>query len=296
MRLFLRQIAVSGLAVPVLLLSGCLFTTRKLPVPRGPGVVQSATGEQLVARINQRWAQLQSLNATVEIQASVTKPQQGEARDYTSIRGHILMRKPEMLRVLGQVPVLGTRAFDMASDGKTFTLFIPPKNVAYKGLNNQTRKSSSGLENMRPKLFFDAMVVRGLAEDDVYSVTADSDTVEDPTKKHLLIIPEYILSVMHQIPGSQQLRPIRVIHIHREDLLPYAQDLYDEQGNLETEVIYGRYVEFGDHKYPSTVTIKRPLESYQVILRVDKVTENMPLTDDQFQIRLPEGTRIQELQ
>jgi outer membrane lipoprotein-sorting protein len=61
-------------------------------------------------------------------------------------------------------------------------------------------------------------------------------------------------------------------------------------------VIYGRYVDFGDHKYPSTVTIKRPLDHYQVVLTVEKVTENMPLSDDQFQIKIPEGTKIQNLE
>jgi outer membrane lipoprotein-sorting protein len=284
------------MALPLLLLSGCLFTTRKLPLPRGPAVTQSASGDELIQQINQRWDALKSLNVTVEIQASVTKQNQGIARDYTSIRGHILMRKPELLRVLGQVPVLGTRAFDMASDGKDFTLLIPSKNTAYKGSNTQSRQTTSGLESMRPSLFFDAMAVRGVAPDEEYTKTADSDTVEDVTKKHLLIIPEYILSVMRRQPHSRELTPLRVIHIHRDDLLPYQQDLYDEHNNLETQVIYGRYIEYGDHKFPSTVTIKRPLEQYQVVLTVEKVTENMPLSDDQFQIKIPEGTKIQTLQ
>lgn len=91
------------------------------------------------------------------------------------------------------------------------------------------------------------------------------------------------------------MQTLRVIHIHREDLLPYQQDLYDEHNNLETQIIYGRYVDYGDNKYPSTVTIKRPMEQYQVVLTVEKVTENMPLTDDQFQIKIPEGTKIQNV-
>jgi hypothetical protein len=33
------------------------------------------------------------------------------------------------------------------------------------------------------------------------------------------------------------------------------------------------------------------MEQYQVVLTVDKVVENMPLSDDQFQIKLPEGTK-----
>jgi outer membrane lipoprotein-sorting protein len=292
----MRRRGSALLVLPVLLLSGCLFTTRRLPVPRSPQVTQTATGEELVQQLNKRWDALQSLNVRVQIQASVTNAKKGEATDFTSIRGIILMRKPEMVRVLGQIPVLGTRAFDMASDGKTFTLVVPPKSTAYKGSNTQPPKGTTGLQNMRPGLFFDAMFVRGIGADDAFTKTADLDTQEDPSKKHLLLIPEYMLSVMRPQPGSHELQPLRVIHFHREDLLPYQQDLYDEHNNLETQVIYGRYVLFGNNNYPSTITIRRPMEQYQVVLTVEKVTENMPLTDDQFQIKIPEGTKVQTVQ
>jgi hypothetical protein len=288
----MRRVASALLVLPLLLLSGCLFTTRKLPKPRTPGVIQSATAEQLVNQINNRWNALQSLNATVEIQASVTSQKKEITREYTSIRGHILMRKPAMVRVLGQVPVLGTRAFDMASNGQTFTLLIPPKDIAYEGSSTESPKSATGLESMRPDLFFDAMFVRGIGPDDDYSMTADTNTVEDPTKKHLLIIPEYILSVMRPRPDSRELQPLRVIHIHRQDLLPYQQDLYDEHNTLDTVVIYGPYADYGNMRYPSTITIRRPVEQNQVVLTVDKVVQNMPLNDDQFQIKIPEGTKI----
>jgi outer membrane lipoprotein-sorting protein len=291
-----RCAAAATLLFPVLLLSGCLFTTRKLPIPKPPTVTQTVPPDELVTRLNQRWADLQSLNATVEIQASVLKTKQGVAKDYTTFRGHILMRKPELLRVLGQVPVLGTRMFDMASDGKNFTLLIPSRNKAVKGPNELKKKSASQVENMRPGFFFDAMVVRGLDPDEEYMVTADTETVEDAARKHFFLVPEYILSVMRRKPGSRELKPVRVITFHRDDLLPYQQDVYDSDGNLETQVDYSRYADYGDKKYPSTIRIRRPLEEYQVVLTVDKVVENMTLTDDQFQIKIPEGTQIQNLE
>lgn len=296
MKRIYRSAAAAALSLPVLMLSGCLFTTRRLPVPRQPSVVQAATPTELVERLNQRWGAMQTLNATVEIQASVLKSKEGISKDYTTFRGHILMRKPEELRVLGQVPVLGMTMFDMASNGKNFTLYIPSKKKAVEGLTTLTKKSASRIENMRPGFFFDAMVVRGLEPDDEYMVTADTDTVEDASKKHLLLIPEYILSIMRRKKDSQELAPVRVITFHRDDLLPYEQDLYDSDGNLETEVSYRRYRDFGDGTYPSTVTIRRPLDEYQAVLTVEKVVENMPLTDDQFQIKVPEGTQIQSLE
>ena len=296
MRIRLRRATSAVLVLPLFLLSGCLFTTRKLPVPKEPLITQTATPDELVAKLNQRWAALDSLNATVEIQASVLKSKEGVARDYTTFRGHILMRKPELLRVLGQVPVLGTRMFDMASDGRNFTLFIPSKNKVVKGLNALKKKSSNQIENMRPGFFFDAMIVRGLEPDDLYSVVADSETLEDAGRRHLLNVPEYILSISRRKTDSRQLTPVRIVVFRRDDLLPYQQDLFDSEGNLETQVEYADYRDFDSVKYPSTIIIKRPLEEYQLTLTVESVKQNMTLTDDQFQIKIPEGTPIQNLE
>lgn len=295
----MRRLASAGALVLPLLLSGCfvLSTTRKLPIPRPPSMVQTVEPEQLVEQLNRRWAALNSLNATVDIQASVLKSKEGIAKDYTTIRGIILMRKPEMLRVYGRVPVIGTRMFDMVSDGQVFTLYIPSKNKVVKGANALKKKSANQVENMRPGFFLDAMLVRGLEPGDLYAVTAETDTLADATKKHLYIVPEYVISIMRNNPGSKQLTPVRVITIHRDDLLPYEQDLYDSEGDLETQVTYADYRDFGTSKYPSTVTIKRPLEEYQIVLTVENVQENQPLTDDQFQINnIPAGTVTQQLE
>jgi outer membrane lipoprotein-sorting protein len=295
-----RLASVAALFLP-LLLSGCfmLSTTRRLPVPKAPAITQTVAPEELVSRINQRWDAMETLNTSVEIQASVMKSKEGLAKDYTTIRGIILIRKPAMLRVYGRVPVIGTRAFDMVSDGTNFTLYVPSKNKAVKGSNSLKKKSLNQMENMRPGFFFDAMVVRGLEKDDYYSVTADTETVEDAAKKHLYTVPEYVLSIMHHKPGSQELEPVRVVTFTRDNLQPYQQDIYDKEGNLETQVNYADYRQYDSGLYPSKVTIKRPLEEYQIVLTVGSVKENQkdpPLTDDQFQIKVPEGTEIQKLE
>ncbi len=289
------RISAMVLALAALPLSGCLFTTRKLPIPTAPQVTQTATPEDLVKQINNRWDHLNTLYAKVEVQLTTKKAQQGTEKDWSSFPGIVMMRKPEMLRVYGRVPVIGSPMFNMASDGKNFTLYVNAKNIAYKGPIELTHKSANTIENIRPGFFLDALIVRGLAPDDEYMLTADSDTVEDIKRKHLFLVQEYILTVMKRKPGSQELHPIRVIHFHRDDLLPYEQDLYDEQGNLETVVTYSNYTDFGGSNYPKTVTIKRPIEEFQIVLTVETVRENLDLKDDQFQIEIPSDVPIQTL-
>lgn len=276
-------------------LAGCSLwpTTRRLPKPRIPLVTRTVTPVELVKQMNDRWDALDGLTATVEMQATELKTNEGLAKDFPSGRGYILMRKPEMLRVVGTY--FGVRIFDMASNGKTFKLYIPSKSMAFAGSNSATGTAKNALYNLRPGFFFDAMVVRGLSPDDLYSVTADTETIEDVKKKHLLLVPEYILNVMRRRPETQELTPVRVVTFHRDDLLPYEQDLYDEKGNLVTQVSYENYNDFGSGLFPARVVIKRPIEGIKIELDVLRVTKNPKFPADEFEVKIPDGTKIEEL-
>src|SRR6202012_3631786 len=175
-------------SLPILFLSGCsLFpTTRKLPIPIAPSVTQSTTPDDLVAQLNQRWDAVHSFTATVEIQATETK--EGSAKVFPSCRGYVVMQKPKMLRVAGTY--FGVKIFDMASDGKGFRLVIPPKSLAFEGSSTAKGTSPNPMYNLRPDFFFDALLVHDVSPEDYYTRIADTETVEDASKKHLLITPE----------------------------------------------------------------------------------------------------------
>jgi hypothetical protein len=133
--------------------------------------------------------------------------------------------------------------------------------------------------------------------EDEYMVTADTITVEDTARKHLYSVPEYKLTIMRRKAGGHQLEPRRVVYFHRDDLQPSQQDIYDAEGNLETQVTYGPYQDFDSIRYPSSITIKRPLDDVQIVLTIDKVVENESLGPATFQNKnIPEGTPEKNLQ
>lgn len=292
----MRKFWIQAIALCLPALTGCLSHTRKLPQPKMPSVVLSADVQQLVSNINKQYDSIQTLNATVEFQASVGGEQKGKITDYTSVKGFILLRKPEMLRVLGLLPVLNTRAFDLASDGSTFKLWIPHENKAIVGANTVGKPSAKPLENMRPYIFFDSLLIHEIGPNDLLSLTADTKTLLDPKKKQLLLQPEYNLGVFRKDSDSSILVPQRVIHISRVDLLPSGEDIYDKDGNIQTQAVYGPYESYGDFRFPGSITIKRPLEEYQIVVTFQKVTVNQSLPDDQFHLDVPKGTQIQSLQ
>jgi hypothetical protein len=292
----MRKFWFQAIALCLPVLTGCLSHTRKLQQPKMPSVVLSADVQQLVSNINKQYDAIQSLNAMVTFQASVGGEEKGKITDYTSVRGYILLRKPEMLRVLGLLPILNTRAFDLASDGSTFKLLIPHENKAVVGPNTVGKPSTKALENMRPYIFFDSLLIDGIGTDELLSLTADTNTVLDPKQKQLLLQPEYAVSVFRKTAESNVLVPERVIHVSRVDLLPSGEDIYDKDGNIQTQAVYGPYQSFGDFRYPGSITIKRPLEEWQVVITFEKVTVNQTLKDNQFQLDIPSGTQIQNLQ
>jgi outer membrane lipoprotein-sorting protein len=293
-----RLAAIALLAACLPVLTGCasLFTSkRKLPVPIAPAVVQTASADELVTKLNDQWAKFESLTATVDILASHLKAKEGVATDYPSFRANLLLRKPNSIRILGKAPLVQTPMFDLGSDGTRFTLVVPPKSKAYEGLNASKGTSPNWYENLRPDPLFNAMVVRGLEKDEFFSVISESITEEDTANKRLLLRPEYVLNIVRRKPDSQEQFPVRVVHFRREDLLPYEQDLYDDKGSLETQVLYGPYQDFGGTKYPGKITLKRPQDEYQLVMTVERVTANPTLTDDQFQVKVPPEYAIVEL-
>src|SRR5262249_42906137 len=135
-----------------------------------------------------------------------------------------------------------------------------------------------------------------LDPDDYYASISDTETIEDAAKKHLYLMPEYVLSItQHASDGSRRDKPVRVITFHRDDLLPSNQDLYDAKGNLESQVSYSGYKDFGGKQFPTEVVIRRPLEEIQVVLTVLKVNTNIKLPPDEFTVPIPPGTEVQQL-
>jgi outer membrane lipoprotein-sorting protein len=283
-------------ALPLsMLVAGCSYflpTKRHLPVPIAPPNVQTVSPDDLVKRLNNRWENLNTLTATVEIQATQEKSDTGIATDFPSFRSFIIMQKPNKLHVVGQF--FGKGIFDMVSDGSHFTLVMPTKNTVIEGPNDVHEKSANSLENLRPDFFLDAIVVRGLEPDNDHMVAQQTETVEDAQNKHLYAEPEYVLNVMRRKADHED-QAVRTVIFHRDDMLPYVQYIYDKDGAVETEIFYSNYQIFTAGKYPSKITIKRPQEGIQLVLSTIRIQENVTLPPDQFEVKIPEGATIRTL-
>ena len=96
-------------------------------------------------------------------------------------------------------------------------------------------------------------------------------------------------------PQGNIAHTLRVIHIGRSTLLPYQQDIYDQNGYVVTQAYYDRYQYFGDIPFPMKIEIRRPQDQYTLTITITKLTLNQKLDDDQFELKFPEGVPVKTM-
>ena len=273
--------------------SGCLIRTRILDRKLSDRPLKTATQQDLIEYVNTQAAKIQSMQATVDIEASTGDSKKGRITDYKEIRGYVLARKPAMLRMKGLMPVVRNTAFDMVSDGQQFKVWIPTQNKFVVGLNDSDKyQPDRRLENMRPQYIYDALLIPGIGPDEIAVLENGYETVLD-AKRRRVEQPNYELAVIRKGPQGWYLS--RTIGFSRIDLRPYRQRIYDQQGNVATDAHYENYNDYGGTSFPGTIGIERPREDYDITLSMVKLEINKPLTDDQFALEQPAGAEVVHL-
>lgn len=279
------------LALP---LTGCLFRSHRAQVLLTNQPLKTASLEELVAIINNEAGKVRALNATVDLAASSGGSKKGKITEYKQIKGYILVRQPNMMRMIGLMPIVRNRAFDMVSDGNTFKLWIPPQNKFVIGNNNVVHPSQKPLENLRPQHIYDALLLHPIdSSHDIAVLEQGNRTVQDPRTNKQVLEPDYVVDVITRIDHSWYLS--RKITFSRIDLMPVRQRVYDRNGYLATDANYFGFKDFSGLMFPAVFRIWRPQEEYSVTISIEKLTINQPLSDEQFVLNQPPGSQLVQL-
>ena len=277
--------------VVVVPLGGCLFHSRKVERKISTAPLKTATQADLVNYINDQAKKIQSMQATVDIDTSVGGEQKGKITDYKQIRGYVLARKPSMLRMIGLMPIVRNRAFDMVSNGSKFKLWIPPKNRFVEGSNDVvTPNPQKSFENLRPQVIYDAILLREIDPKTEIAVMENGYEQVLDSKRRPVMQPDYEIIVVKT--GDKGAYLSRKIIFGRTDLMPHQQLIYDQNGTLQTQVQYAGYKDHGGISFPSQTEIQRPQEEYDITLTIVKLELNQPLPDDKFALEQPAGSQV----
>ena len=267
-------------------LGGCLYRSRPVALHMSTAQLQTATGNDLVERINAEATNIQSLEATVT--ASVGDSKLVKITEYREIRGYILIRKPSSLRMIGVSPILQIHVFDIVSSGQEFKLWIPSKHRLIAGNNDAARPSLEPLENLQPQVIYKALLLQAVDPQSELAVLEGGEhQAIDPRTQEPALQPDYTLNIIKRNGRGWYLS--RKLVFDRTDLRPRQQLFYDEHGSVVTDVRYDEYREFNGVFFPTKIQIRRSQEECSIKLEVTTLTINAPITDDQFVLDLPSG-------
>lgn len=245
--------------------------------------LMTATQDELVARVNTIYGAINSFQATVEMTPSVGSVYgKTEIQEIPDVRAFILFRKPDDIRIQAQTPVVRTQAFDMASNGQTFHLFLNRSNVFYEGATNAPATSKNQFENLRPSVFLNSMLVRPPENDEIPALTDLTDSEN----------AFYVLQLIQKLDDGG-LRVSRQIWFDRVDLTISRQMVFNEKGLIRSDTRYNRWQAYNGVQFASHIDISRPIDSFGAVLDITEMQMNQALSDDKFVLTQPEGSKLQ---
>ncbi|HLK68316.1 MAG TPA: DUF4292 domain-containing protein [Bryobacteraceae bacterium] len=275
------------LCLTSLVSSSCLARRRGFTRPGGK-VTQTllvADRETLLRVITKQYAAVHDFNATVDMVPAQGSAEKNHITEYKDVRAFILFRNPSEIRIIGLLPVVRNKAFDMVSNGISFRLYLPTKNRFITGQNETQAVSPNKLENLRPQQFLDALVVRPL-DDKSTKLLLENFTDEDNAF--------YILHEIRETPDGQ-LHLTRTVWFNRLDLQLARQLIFDGSGNILSDARYSQWRAYDNVPFPKHIEINWPREESAVVIDVVKMDINKSVSDDKFVLEQPEGTTLQVL-
>lgn len=289
---FLCRCKAVAILLAVLPLSACLFRSHPVDKPV-VGPLKTATQQELIDYLAAQAAKVQNLQATVDIDTNVGGAKKGKVVEYQQIRGYVFLRSPAMLRMVGLAPLVRNTLFDMVSDGRVFKLWIPTKNRFIIGRNDLPgHNSTQALENLRPHIFYDAMIIHPIDPQNEIAVLETQMEIVPDAKGRKIEHDNYVLDVVRKRDKDWVLE--RKIIFSRADLLPHQELVYDG-GEVVTNSQYHDYRDTDGVNFPQQIQIVRPQEEYDITLTMVKLQLNQGLPDDKFVLEQPPGVDVVHL-
>jgi outer membrane lipoprotein-sorting protein len=250
-----------------------------------PSPALEASLAELVARLNSKSQSVRTLSAAVDLEPTAGSIYSGVIKEYHDVRGFILIKRPAMIRVLGQAPVLRADIFDMVSNGEEFRLSIPPKQKFIVGKTAFRRPAKNSLENLRPQHILEAFLVPAL---DPSHERPFLEEAEESGRRF------YLVDIVESAEKGE-LRLKRKAWFDRANLELARMQFYEADGLYVEDVHYSGYQDFQGTRYPSHIEVVRPIEDYRLTITILKPTFNQPIEAEKFILNQPQGEQLVDL-
>ena len=198
------------------------------------------------------------MKATVNLQLSYYNEEQTKRTDLRDVRGFVLARRPGFARIQAQYPVTRQKAFDMASDGETFQVYLVWQGRFFTGSNAMDQPSKKRAENIRPQHIVEPLLIEAPRPDE----TAVLDNITEGRT------PYHVVQLQRELDGTAEIT--RKFWFNRADLRLSRLEIYDPDANVVTIARYSGWQTEGPIPYPAQASVLRPVQGLQPGVRVSR--------------------------
>jgi len=283
----------AALVLASILLIGCngcssvIKDKKKVEIPRAYQQAKTATLDELVALINQRYAGIESIVASkFEVQFQGGAAELGFIEKYPRARGYLAAKWPSSIYVNILNPLTSSTLVAMASRSGEFQIWAPRDNKYLTGRTDVRLEEDQPLFNVRPQHLLNALIIEPLPDSGSLSVLFMEED-QDASFKY------YVVNVLGRESESARFCLQRKIWIERS-VMRIARQQYYDCGAVVSSVAYSAPIEEAGFLVSTGVDVTRVREHYRIDLKLepDGLEVNRAVKDERFDIPRPAGAEL----
>lgn len=269
-------------------LAGCgaVKTTTRVDVPPAYRQAQSASLEELIALVNDRYAAIDTLTVSrFQVEFTGGSVEAGYLEAYRKGQGYLVAARPDSIFVNILNPLTNSSILAMATQLGSFQIWLPTRNQYVTGPTEVPSREENPLYNVRPSHLLPALLIEPLTGQGEMRYFREED--QDGAAKYYVL---YVVTLSEEAGG---LSLQRKLWIERSRMQLVRQQYY-HAGAVTSVIRYNGPVEVEQRWVPVRIQVERPEERYSMSLEFDpeSIRVNRTLPPDAFEIPRPPGAEV----
>jgi outer membrane lipoprotein-sorting protein len=276
------------LLILVLVGSGCIKRTRKLPEELRLLPAKTSPRDGLFNELEEKSKQIQTMQGKMTIVLSSGGPKSGVLTAYHETSGMVVVDRPNRIYLKVQVPLILSTVADMVADGIQYRIWVPLKNQFMVGDVKAPVNVKGTVSDLRPQQFLDGLFVdiRPYLDNPKVKAVLEEAVVDRRSF--------YVFSFIDLSGEEAQL--LEKIWIDRSDDLEVGRkQVFGKDGRIESDVSYSNYQSEGEIRFPHDIVLQLPVQDYTIKMTFLKTNFNEPVPETVFNLERPEGAELVQL-
>ncbi|MFQ5929457.1 MAG: hypothetical protein ACE5MK_07145 [Acidobacteriota bacterium] len=274
----------------ILVLIGCGGAVKrrtKVDTPPAYELAKTASLQDLVQLINERYAAIESLSvSSLKVDFVSGSVEKGYLEEYRSAKAYSVAKLPDSIFVNILNPLTNSTVITMAADGDNFQIWVPRENKYLIGKTSVKLEEENPIFNVRPHHLLQGILVERIPVDTV-GYRYFLEETQDPRFKY------YVVGVIELQGSWDTVQLVRKLWIERSTMYLTRQHYYDS-GELISAISYTDSIEVNGMLVNSEIEIERKRENYRIRFELAKgtVKVNHPIKEGAFEVPRPPGAEL----